>query len=101
MATTTTYAERKNAIVNVATRLSTAKNALAQAKSTIARAKADIDAIPTELKTLIEDIETVGSANPDNAAYAVMRGEMVILLQERDDVSTLADTMYKAMSAVG
>lgn len=90
--------ERRAALTRCQVTLQTTRGQMDQARQQIAAGKTNLDALPVQLKTLIEDIATAG--NGDNLADKTLAAEALILLDEVSTLSAKADAQGKALDSV-
>lgn len=94
----TTYGERRDALTRFQVTLKTTRDQMAQVLLMLTAAKGQLDALPTQLKLLIEDINTDKSQG--EIAYQVMASEAMVMLNEMSVLSQQLDAEVKAIQSL-
>lgn len=96
----TTYAETKAALDEIAARINQNKARLGSAKQQIATAEAELATMPGQYGQVIADLDAAAAASPDNAALQVADQEKDLLVAEFIALKAVATAIKAALAAL-
>ena len=96
----TTYAQAKNALNEITTRIVQNRNRLTAAQTNAATAEADFAAMPAAYTTIIQDIDAAAAAAPLDAALQNLKAEKDKLVGEFGTLRPKATDMKNATAAI-
>ena len=94
------FSEIRTALDEIAKRLVQDRKRLELATTAIAQALADLQAVPQEYQALLQAMDTVAAANPDNTAYQTLKAEKDLLVAEGQELAATATVMKNALDAL-
>jgi len=96
----TTYAQTKTALDEIAGRIHQNQARLDSARQQIATAEAELAGMSTQYAQLVADLEAMATANPGNTAIQVAKQEKDLLVTEFNALKAVATAMKDALAAV-
>ena len=96
----TTYAETKAALDEIAGRINQNQARLQSAKQQIATAEAELAAMSEAYAPVVADLDAAAAANSDNTALQVAKQEKDLLVAEYQALKATAAAMKDALAAL-